>query len=168
MPSGPFGGPRITELLPFSSDEVEVEFEEDRISSPGLFPDELDNLLNVLDETPQSVVKVDRRIIIKQSARQDGIIGSIKNEISELGERASGITYYIINNEIGYISSVFTDRRFRRRGLASKLRQSALDDMQSLGVNTVYTFPASPAGRELAESQGFGESGIQDYLSKEL
>lgn len=168
MPSGPFGGPRITELLPFSSDEVEVEFEEDRVSSPGLFPDELDNLLNILDETPQSVVKVDRRIIIKQAPENDGIIGSIKDEVSDLGERASGITYYIINNEIGYISSVFTDRRFRRRGLASELRESGLEDMKNLGVSTVYTFPASPAGRKLAESQGFSESTIQDFLSKEL
>lgn len=59
MPQGPWGGPRITEALPFSSDEVEVNFEEVRVSRPPI-PLELEELMNGLDTNIEIAQKIER------------------------------------------------------------------------------------------------------------
>lgn len=169
MPKGPFGGPRITELLPFSSDEAEVEFKEERNSARTL-PQELEGLLGALGEHPEQVTKVRREVIVKQEPDEGpvDILNSIKKELSELGKRAATIQYYVVNGKIGYIHSSKVDKRFRRKGLATELRGEALDDMEKLGVQTVYSFPTTDAGLGLVKSQGFTESEVVDYYSKEF
>lgn len=169
MPQGPWGGPRITEALPFSSDEVEVTFEENRISRPPI-PRELQQLMNELDEEIEIAQQIDRTVAIKQKPDKGSIdvLNQMRQEVADLGERAAGINYYIINSEIGYIHSTSVDSRFRRRGIATEMRQEAIDDMKQLGVQEIYMFPASSAGKELARSQGFTESEVKPFLSKNV
>lgn len=169
MAQGPWGGPRITEALPFSSDEVEVTFEENRISRPPI-PKELQELMNGLGEDIGMAQQIDRTVIVKQKPDKGpiDILNRIQQEVADLGERAAGINYYIINEDIGYIQSTFVDKRFRRRGIASEMREEAIDDMSQLGVEEIYMFPASDAGEELARSQGFTESEVEPFLSKKV
>lgn len=54
----------------------------------------------------------------------------------------------------GNIVNVYTAERFRRRGLARHLMQSALDWCRHNAIDTVVLH-ASPAGRSLYESMGF-------------
>jgi len=169
MAQGPWGGPRITEALPFSSDEVEVTFEENRISRPPI-PKELQELMNGLDGEIEVAQQIDRKIIIKQKPDKGpiDILNRIQQEVADLGERAAGINYYIINSEIGYIQSTFVDSRFRRRGIATEMRQEAIADMKQLGAQKIYMLPASDAGEKLARSQGFTESEVESFLSKDV
>jgi len=169
MAQGPWGGPRITEALPFSSDEVEVNFEENRISRPPI-PKELQELMNGLGEEIEMAQQIDRTISIKQKPDEGpiDILNRIQQEVADLGERAAGINYFIVNKDIGYIQSTFVDERFRRRGIASSMRKEAIVDMKQLGVETIYMFPASDAGEELARSQGFTDSGVEPFLSKQV
>lgn len=57
----------------------------------------------------------------------------------------------------GNILNVFTAVRFRRRGLARRLMEAALDWCRENGVDTVILH-ASPDGRRLYESMGFQAS----------
>lgn len=40
--------------------------------------------------------------------------------------------------------------------------------MEQLGAQVIYMFPASDAGEELARSQGFTDSKVKPFLSKEV
>ncbi|MDA0744951.1 MAG: GNAT family N-acetyltransferase [bacterium] len=59
-----------------------------------------------------------------------------------------------IEGKYGYISSMFTDEAHRRKGLARKLLQAALDHAKSVGLQTVKLH-ASEYGQPLYESVGF-------------
>lgn len=168
MPEGPWGGPRITTLLPFSSDEVDVVFEEDRIGNGVLTP-EAEKLLNTLDKDIDNWVKVERRVIVKQEPEKTGfgIVDEFNDFLSSLGKRAAGIVYYVFENEVGYIANVWVERRFRRKGIATEMRKGAMDDMEQLGVDVIYSFPATDAGEQLARDFGFVESDVAPgYLEK--
>jgi GNAT superfamily N-acetyltransferase len=57
----------------------------------------------------------------------------------------------------GNILNVFTAQKFRRRGLARRLMETALEWCRENGVDTVVLH-ASPDGRPLYESMGFQAS----------
>jgi len=171
MTQGPFGIPRITELGPFSSDDVSIEFEEDRqnVDRP---PRELINIINSIDDpvAMRTVERVERRIVLKQKPNDGAsdILNNTKDRLAEIGKTVSYIRYFIVDNNIGYIHKTRVRDKFQRRGIGSALRSTALEDMKTLGVTIVYTMPVSDAGEGLARSQGFTESGIDDVLSKDL
>lgn len=170
MPQGPFGGPRITNLLPFSSDEIDVEFIEDIDDNP-LIPLELEGLINDLGIEPDRVTKIRREVIVKQST--DGgdleILDKIRQEVAELGKRTASVLYYTVDNDIGYIHKSSVDRRMRRRGIASELRKTVLNDMEERGVRKAYSIPVTDAGEGLVKSQGFTKDReMNGVFSKEL
>lgn len=170
MPEGPWGGPRITTLLPFSSDDVEIVFEEDRIGNGVLTP-EAEELLRLLDRDIDNWVKVQRRVIVKQEPEKTGIgpVDEFSSFLSNLGERAAGIVYFVFENEVGYVANVWVERRFRREGVATEVRKEAMDDMEQLGADVIYSFPASDAGEQLARDFGFVESDLAPgYLEKRV
>lgn len=175
MPQGPFGLPRLTEIPPFSSDEVEVILEEDREpASFRRFPKELRDLVNEkgIDDTKST--RVERRVVVRQRPEETGIdvVDEIKGAIAEFGERAAWMQYYFVeqigDENVGYIQKTEVDRRFRRKGIASDLRKTALEDMENMGADIIYTFPVTDAGEELARSQGFSfeQSDVQGYMAR--
>lgn len=167
MPEGPFGGPRITEVGPFSSDDVEVEETYDVEGAVNL-PKELKDIIQFEDLSTMSVDKYRLGVTVKQKVEDpDSIMGYIQQSVADFGESVAYIRYYVVDG-IGYIDKTFVKEKLRREGLGSAIRSSALEDMENLGVEKVYTLPISPAGEGLAKSQGFVESDIPDMLVKRL
>jgi GNAT superfamily N-acetyltransferase len=64
------------------------------------------------------------------------------------------IPHMVGSGRRGNILNVYTDLKFRRRGLAAELMKTAMEWCRSNGVDVVVLH-ASPDGRRLYESMGF-------------
>lgn len=170
MPEGPFGVKRLTNLGPLASDDVEINFEEERERDPIIVP-ELKEEIQRNNWEYDWIEYVSRKVVIKQEVEETGVkvLDDFKKGIASLGERIALIEYYMMSNGIGYIKRTEVDTRFRREGVASEMRRDVLEDMRQRGMRIVYSYPSNNAGRELAESQGFSKAeGIPGFMEKEL
>lgn len=169
MAEGPFGVKRLTNLGPLASDDVEINFEEERERDPIIVP-ELKEEIQRNNWEYDWIERVTRRVVIKQDVEETGVdvLDEFKKGIASLGERVALIEYYMMSNGIGYIKRTEVDRRFRREGVASEMRQDVLDDMKEQGMEVVYTYPSTRAGEELAKSQGFIDAEIPGFMVRYL
>lgn len=83
---------------------------------------------------------------------RDKIIASGAISIASTVPSPDDSSYYI-----AYLHSVYTEKEFRKRGLAEKVVKCILDYCKSNGINRVF-LNASEAGRSVYEKIGFNKS----------
>ena len=75
------------------------------------------------------------------------------------GRLIGTVTTVVYGRELAWIGMMLVDSEYRRRGLGTRLMQTALKYLQRIGVNSVK-LDATPAGRPLYESLGFRSEGL--------
>ena len=69
------------------------------------------------------------------------------------------VTTVAYGTELAWIGMMLVDPDYRRRGLGTRLMQTALEHLQRIGVASIK-LDATPAGRPLYESLGFRPEGL--------
>lgn len=107
---------------------------------------------------------------MKQEPEEMGvkILDEFQQGITDLGERIAYIKYYILSNGRGYIHQTEVDRRLWRKGIASEMREDVLQDMDENGVEAVYSYPSTRAGKKFVKSQGFIKAERPGFLVRYL
>ena len=167
-PKGPFGGPRLSNIGPFVSDEIQV-IENTDVKSTANKPPELELVMEEEGLSQRSVLLYTVEVIVKQLP-EEGPLQGVRDALADLGERVAFTKFYVVQDEVAYIDRTQVDPRLRREGLGTAVRQEALNTMQDIGVEVAYTFPVSKAGVKLAESQGFKDIsiGTKMFMVKEF
>ena len=75
------------------------------------------------------------------------------------GRLIGTITTVAYGTELAWIGMMLVDPDYRRRGLGTRLMQTALEHLQRIGVASIK-LDATPAGRPLYESLGFRPEGL--------
>lgn len=171
MPQGPLGFPRVTNLGPFSEVEAAQEFQREDdpdAPTPNLFLDREISIIHPrLDLS--NVSRVDAsltvREIIDQNDYRDDILGRLEKEmdIATRDTDVGTVRYYYVG-EVGRIIDVKVDSDFRRKGIATRLKNLELDYMEDRGVEVVYTDVVSRGGYNLAKKTGFKPIGQADHI----
>lgn len=162
MPEGPLGFPRVTSIGPFSEIEAAQEFQRDEDSdepSPELL---LDREISAIHQSVDvsDVTRVDAsltvREIIDENDYRDGVLGRLEKEVDVATRDTDvGTVRYYHAGEVGRIIYVKVDEEFRRKGIATRLKNMELDYMKDQGVEVVYTDVVSDGGYRLAKKTGF-------------
>jgi len=172
MPEGPLGFPRITNIGPFSEIEAAQEFQRDEDSdepSPNLF---LDREISIIHPSldVSDVTRVDAsltvREIIDDNDYRDSVIGRLEKEMDVATRDTDvGTVRYYYAGEVGRIIDVNVDKEFRRKGIATRLKNMELDYMEDQGVEVVYTDVVSRGGYNLAKKTGFKPINQADHIN---
>jgi GNAT superfamily N-acetyltransferase len=75
------------------------------------------------------------------------------------GRLIGTVTTVAYGTELAWIGMMLVDPDYRRRGLGTRLMQTALEHLQRIGVNSIK-LDATPSGRPLYESLGFRPEGL--------
>ena len=85
--------------------------------------------------------------------------GSIRIGIEENGKLIAGLDACITAFKILYVSTVFVDEEYRRKGLGAKLVREMEKRAAALGVNTIRLDTFNWQGKEFYEALGYRSAG---------
>ena len=98
--------------------------------------------------------------------------GEIHIGIEDDGKLVAGLNAYITNFKILYVSTVFVDEEYRRKGLGARLMHEMEKRAASMGVNMIRLDTYDWQGKEFYETLGYEcvghydnkEDGFSEYF----
>jgi ribosomal protein S18 acetylase RimI-like enzyme len=160
MPKGPRDFPRITNIGPFSELKAEQEFQHKEENTFIVGTDIDREIATIHDVDIDDVQEVESKLIIRAEVDKepDDILHRVRSELDTIF-RDNNIAmmdyWYDPDNQIAKIFDVKVQKQFRRRGIATTLKELELEYMRDQGVNVVYTDVISIGGYRLATTTGF-------------
>ena len=124
-------------------DSVEIEL---------LSESHLPEALRLTEQSQWNQTEQDWRRLLQSQPR--GCFGAFLD-----GRLIGTVTTVAYGTELAWIGMMLVDPDFRRRGLGTRLMQTAREHLQRIGVNSIK-LDATPAGRPLYELLGFRPEGL--------
>ena len=124
-------------------DTVEIEL---------LSESHLPEALRLTEQSQWNQTERDWRRLLQSSPK--GCFGAFLD-----GRLIGTVTTVAYGTELAWIGMMLVDPDYRRRGLGTRLMQTALEHLQRIGVNSIK-LDATPSGRPLYESMGFRPEGL--------
>ena len=98
--------------------------------------------------------------------------GEIHIGIEDDGKLVAGLNAYITNFKILYVSTVFVDEEYRRKGLGARLMREMEKRVAAMGVNMIRLDTYDWQGKEFYETLGYEcvghydnkEDGFSEYF----
>ena len=98
--------------------------------------------------------------------------GEIQIGIEDDGKLVAGLNAYITNFKILYVSTVFVDEEYRRKGLGARLMREMEKRAAAMGVNMIRLDTYDWQGKEFYETLGYEcvghydnkEDGFSEYF----
>ena len=98
--------------------------------------------------------------------------GEIQIGIEDDGKLVAGLNAYITNFKILYVSTVFVDEEYRRKGLGARLMHEMEKRAAAMGVNNIRLDTYDWQGKEFYETLGYEcvghydnkEDGFSEYF----
>ena len=98
--------------------------------------------------------------------------GEIHIGIEDDGKLVAGLNAYITNFKILYVSTVFVDEEYRRKGLGARLMHEMEKRAAAMGVNNIRLDTYDWQGKEVYETLGYEcvghydnkEDGFSEYF----
>lgn len=172
MPEGPRDFPRITNIGPFSELKAEQEFQRKEENTFIVGTDIDREIATIHDVDMDDVQEVQSKLIIRAEVDEDpdNILDRVQSEIDAIF-RDNNIAmmdyWYDPDNQVAKIFDVEVRKQFRRRGIATTLKELELDYMREHDVNIVYTDIISEGGYRLARATGFKPITQATHLQRE-
>ena len=88
--------------------------------------------------------------------------GSIQIGIEENGKLIAGLDACITEFKILYVSTVFVDEEYRRKGIGARLIREMETRARAMGVNTIRLDTFNWQGKEFYEALGYKSVGHYD------
>lgn len=119
--------------------------------------------MRIIDLTNEQVDEIDERL----SAFDEEFIeykaeGSISIGVEENGKLIAGLDAVITAFRILYVSTVFVDEEYRRKGVGTLLIREMERRAADMGVNTIRLDTFSWQGKEFYEAMGYSIVGRYD------
>ena len=116
--------------------------------------------MNIIELNEQQVEQIEEKL----TAFDDRFIpqkleGSIQIGIEENGKIVAGLDACITTFKILYVSTMFVEEAYRRRGLGKRLMEEMEKRAMSMGVNTIRLDTFSWQGKEFYEALGYQVAG---------
>ena len=117
-------------------------------------------IVNIIELNEQQVEQIEEKL----TAFDDRFIpqkleGSIQIGIEENGKIVAGLDACITTFKILYVSTMFVEEAYRRRGLGKRLMEEMEKRAMSMGVNTIRLDTFSWQGKEFYEALGYQVAG---------
>ena len=118
------------------------------------------DIVNIIELNEQQVEQIEEKL----TAFDDRFIpqkleGSIQIGIEENGKIVAGLDACITTFKILYVSNMFVEEAYRRRGLGKRLMEEMEKRAMSMGVNTIRLDTFSWQGKEFYEALGYQVAG---------
>lgn len=169
MPKGPFGLRRVTNLGPFASENTKavVTREEER---QGALPPELERLIEKTNWDVRSWRRWSIEITVRNVYEDEASdpVEQIRREVASLGERVASTYYILLDNGAGYTVSTKVDRRIRKEGVGSQLKEETHKHLRELNADRIYSYPSTSGGERLLRSNDYTESEFDGFMVKRL
>lgn len=144
MPTGPLGFPRLSTIFPFVEEDSEQRVETFVTRGQSL-PES--GVARQLFESGEIDTTRGTEVEIVLELEGSNIIG---------GDVVSRSNYYKVQGvPIAITGLTSTTEKFRRKGLARRMKEVQHSDMKDRGVEVVYSVAGSEEGRSLLESMGY-------------
>ncbi|MBP3540302.1 MAG: GNAT family N-acetyltransferase [Clostridia bacterium] len=116
--------------------------------------------MNIIELNEQQVEQIEEKL----TAFDDRFIpqkleGSIQIGIEENGQIVAGLDACITTFKILYVSTMFVEEAYRRRGLGKRLMEELEKRAMAMGVNTIRLDTFSWQGKEFYEALGYQVAG---------
>lgn len=116
--------------------------------------------MNIIELNEQQVEQIEEKL----TAFDDRFIpqkleGSIQIGIEENGKIVAGLDACITTFKILYVSTMFVEEAYRRRGLGKRLMEEMEKRAMAMGVNTIRLDTFSWQGKEFYEALGYQVAG---------
>lgn len=116
--------------------------------------------MNIIELNEQQVEQIEEKL----TAFDDRFIpqkleGSIQIGIEENGKIVAGLDACITTLKILYVSTMFVEEAYRRRGLGKRLMEEMEKRAMAMGVNTIRLDTFSWQGKEFYEALGYQVAG---------
>ena len=89
--------------------------------------------------------------------------GEIHIGIEDDGKLVAGLNAYITNFKILYVSTVFVDEEYRRKGLGARLMREMEKRAADMGVDTIRLDTFNWQGKEFYEALGYEAVGHYEH-----
>lgn len=118
------------------------------------------DIVNIIELNEQQVEQIEEKL----TAFDDRFIpqkleGSIQIGIEENGQIVAGLDACITTFKILYVSTMFVEEAYRRRGLGERLMEEMEKRAMAMGVNTIRLDTFSWQGKEFYEALGYQVAG---------
>ena len=118
------------------------------------------DFVNIIELNEQQVEQIEEKL----TAFDDRFIpqkleGSIQIGIEEDGKIVAGLDACITTFRILYVSTVYVEEAYRRRGLGKRLVEEMEKRAKAMGVNTIRLDTFSWQGKEFYEALGYQVAG---------
>lgn len=118
------------------------------------------DIVNIIELNEQQVEQIEEKL----TAFDDRFIpqkleGSIQIGIEENGKIVAGLDACITTFKILYVSTMFVEEAYRRRGLGKRLMEEMEKRAMAMGVNTIRLDTFSWQGKEFYEALGYQVAG---------
>ena len=112
--------------------------------------------MKIIDLTEEQAEEIDERL----SASDESYItykmeGDIRIGIEEDGKLIAGLDACITTFKILYVSTMFVDEEYRRKGYGARLIREMEKRVAAMGVNTIRLDTFSWQGKEFYEAMGY-------------
>ena len=112
--------------------------------------------MKIIDLTEEQAEEIDERL----SAFDESYItykmeGDIRIGIEEDGKLIAGLDACITTFKILYVSTMFVDEEYRRKGYGARLIREMEKRVAAMGVNTIRLDTFSWQGKEFYEAMGY-------------
>lgn len=129
------------------------------------FPEDSNDLDVIFYQEPQ-FLDWERAEILFENNLIPGQQGTyMELNVESEGENIFEMEFAIFDNTC-YINWIKIHKKYRRKGISSKIREKVIQFVFSRGCREIFTLPASLAGEKLAISQGFKKTNIQPEESR--
>ena len=112
--------------------------------------------MKVIELTDEQVDEIDERLsACDEEHIRYKIDGAVRIGVEENGKLIAGLDAVVTAFKILYVSTVFVDEPYRRRGVGACLMREMEKRAAALGVNTIRLDTFSWQGKEFYEAMGY-------------
>ena len=129
--------------------------------------------MTIIDLNDEQVEDIEERLeAFDESYITYKMDGEIHIGIEDDGKLVAGLNAYITNFKILYVSTVFVDEEYRRKGLGARLMREMEKRAAAMGVNMIRLDTYDWQGKEFYETLGYEcvghyenkEDGFSEYF----
>jgi GNAT superfamily N-acetyltransferase len=118
------------------------------------------DFVNIIELNEQQVEQIEEKLTAYDDLfLPQKLEGSIQIGIEEGGKIVAGLDACITTFKILYVSTMFVEEAYRRRGLGKRLMEEMEKRAMSMGVNTIRLDTFSWQGKEFYEALGYQVAG---------
>ena len=119
--------------------------------------------MNIIDLNEEQVEDIESRLSeFDESHITYKMNGSIRIGMEENGRLIAGLDACVTAFRILYVSTVFVDEKYRRKGVGEKLIREMEKRAAAMGVNTIRLDTFNWQGKEFYEALGYQSAGHYD------